>query len=322
MGAYILRRIFGMLLVLLAVSFIVYLIFIVIPGGDPAERIAGKVATAPNIASIRQKLGLDHHGFTGFFIQWYSLVKQLFTAKLVSYANQTNVVSQIRQGLPATFSLAIGAGIIWMGFGVLVGTISAVKAGRISDRVITALALIGISLPVAWLGLILRYFFAGEGGAVSWFPDGGYVSLTSNPAQWFYHLLLPWFTLAVLFIGFYGRVLRSNILDTINEDFVRTAKAKGLSTRRILVKHVLRASLIPIVTLFGLDFASVLGGGAIITESVYNLHGVGWYAAQSIQSQDLPPLMGVTLYGAMFIVVFTLFVDLAYAYLDPRIRLS
>ena len=322
MAAYILRRIFGMLIVLVAVSFIVYLIFIVIPGGDPAQRIAGKVATQANIVSIRHKLGLDRHGFTGFFIQWFKMVKALFTAKLVSYANQTNVVSQIKQGLPATFSLSIGAAIIWMGFGVLVGLISAVKAGALSDRVITALALVGISLPVAWLGLLLRYFFAGEGGAVSWFPDGGYVPLTSDPVQWFYHLLLPWLTLAVLFIGFYGRVLRSNILDTINEDFVRTAKAKGLTSRRILVKHVLRDSLIPIVTVFGLDFASVLGGGAIITETVYSLHGVGWYAAQSISNQDLPPLMGVTLYGAMFIVVFTLLVDLAYAYLDPRIRLS
>lgn len=322
MGAYIIRRIIGMFLVLVAVSLIVYLIFIVIPGGNPAERIAGKVATQANILSIQHKLGLDHKGFGGFFVQWYDMVKALFTAKLVSYSDQTNVVQQIKEGLPATFSLSIGAAIIWMGFGVLVGLISAVKAGALSDRVITALALIGISLPVAWLGLILRYFFAGEGGAVSWFPDGGYVALTSNPVQWFYHLLLPWFTLAVLFIGFYGRVLRSNILDTINEDFVRTAKAKGLTSRRILVKHVLRASLIPIVTLFGLDFASVLGGGAIITETVYTLHGVGWYAAQSIYNQDLPPLMGVTLYGAMFIVVFTLLVDLAYAYLDPRIRLT
>jgi peptide/nickel transport system permease protein len=154
------------------------------------------------------------------------------------------------------------------------------------------------------------------------FPDGGYVPLTTNPAEWFYHMLLPWFTLAILFIGFYGRVLRSNILDTINEDFVRTAKAKGLTSQRILRKHVLRASLIPIVTLFGLDFAAVLGGGAIITEVVYSLPGVGFYAAQSIAQQDLPPLMGVTLFGAFFIVVFTLLVDIAYAYLDPRIRLN
>src|SRR5262245_27394322 len=318
MGAFIVRRLFGMVLVLLAVSFIVYLIFIVIPGGDPAQRIAGKVATPANIASIRRNLGLDQN----FVVQWWDMLKQLFTGQLVSYSNQTNVVDQIKQGLPATFSLAIGAGIIWLGFGVLVGTISAVTAGKASDRVITALALIGILMPVAWLGLILLYFVGGVGGKLSWFPSGGYVPLTENPVQWFYHLILPWFTLAVLFIGFYGRVLRSNILDTINEDFVRTAKAKGLTTNRILVKHTLRASLIPIVTLFGLDFAAVLGGGAIITESVYDIQGVGWYAAQSIQTQDLPPLMGVTLYGAMFIVVFTLIVDILYAYLDPRIRLT
>jgi peptide/nickel transport system permease protein len=318
MAAFLIRRVVGMILVLIVVSFIVYLIFIVIPGGDPAQRIAGKVATQANIIAIRHKLGLDQP----FVVQWFDMLKLLFTAKLVSYSNQTNVVNQIEQGLPATFSLCIGAAIIWLGFGVLVGTISAVKAGRFSDRLITGLALVGISLPVAWLGLILRYFFAGEGGAVSWFPDGGYVPLTQNPAQWFYHLLLPWLTLAVLFIGFYGRVLRSNILDTINEDFVRTAKAKGLSTRQILVKHVLRASLIPIVTLFGLDFASVLGGGAIITETVYQLHGVGFYAEQAIVNLDLPPLMGVTLYGATFIVVFSTLVDVVYAYLDPRIRLT
>jgi peptide/nickel transport system permease protein len=314
---FLIRRMFGMILVLLAVSFVTYLIFFKIPGGDPAIRIAGRTATQANIIAIRQKLGLDH----SFVVQWFDMLKQLLTGKLVSYYDGTNVVSQIEQGLPATFSLCIGAGIIWLGFGILVGTISAVSAGRFSDRAITALALIGISLPVAWLGLILRYLLS-EGGITSVFPDGGYTPLTSDPAQWFFHLLLPWLTLAVLFIGFYGRVLRSNILDTINEDFVRTARAKGLSTRRILVKHVLRASLIPIVTLFGLDFAAVLGGGAIITETVYTLHGVGYYAYQAIQAQDLPPLMGVTLYGAAFIVVFSTLVDVAYAYLDPRIRLT
>jgi peptide/nickel transport system permease protein len=321
-GAFIVRRLFGMILVLVAVSLIVYLIFVVIPGGNPALRIAGRTATPANIRSIEVKLGFNHHGVLGFFQQWFDMVKALLGGTLISYYNGTNVVQQIKEGIPVTFSLAIGAGIIWMGFGILVGTISAVKAGQVSDRVITALALVGISLPVAWLGLLFRYFLAGEKGWPSFFPDGGYVALTTNPAQWFYHMILPWFTLAILFIGFYGRVLRSNILDTINEDFVRTAKAKGLPSRLILRKHVLRASLIPIVTLFGLDFAAVLGGGAIITEVVYSLPGVGFYAAQSISQQDLPPLMGVTLFGAMFIVVFTLLVDIAYAYLDPRIRLS
>jgi peptide/nickel transport system permease protein len=322
MGAFIVRRLFGMILVLVAVSLIVYLIFIVIPGGNPALRIAGKTATPGNIKAIEIKLGLDHHGFFGFLWQWWDMMKALFTGSLVSYYDGTNVVQQIKEGIPVTFSLAIGAGIIWMGFGILVGTVSAVKAGQVSDRVITALALIGISLPVAWLGLLFRYFLAGEKGWPAIFPDGGYVPLTTDPVQWAYHMLLPWFTLAILFIGFYGRVLRSNILDTINEDFVRTAKAKGLTSQRILRKHVLRASLIPIVTLFGLDFAAVLGGGAIITEVVYSLPGVGFYAYRAIGQQDLPPLMGVTLFGAFFIVIFTLLVDIAYAYLDPRIRLN
>jgi peptide/nickel transport system permease protein len=317
--AFLIRRTFGMVIVLIAVSFITYLIFFKIPGGDPAQRIAGRTATPANIISIRDKLGLDHN----IFVQWWDMMKALLSGTLISYYDGTNVVQQIKEGIPATFSLCIGAAIIWLGFGVLVGVISAVKAGKAGDKAITALALVGISLPVAWLGLVLRYLFAGENpNGLAWFPDGGYVPLTQNPWEWFYHLLLPWFTLAVLFIGFYGRVLRSNILDTINEDFVRTAKAKGLSSRRILVKHTLRASLIPIVTLFGLDFAAVLGGGAIITEVVYNIQGVGYYAAQSIQSQDLPPLMGVTLYGAAFIVVFSTLVDVAYAYLDPRIRLT
>jgi peptide/nickel transport system permease protein len=317
MVAFIIRRIIGMILVLIAVSFIVYLIFIVIPGGDPALRIAGRVATPANIASIRQKLGLDHN----ILIQWFDMIKSLLSGTLISYYDGTNVVQQIKEGLPATFSLCIGAGMIWLFFGVVVGTVSAVTAGRATDRIITGLALIGISLPVAWLGLILLYLFA-EDGLGSWFPPGGYVPLSQDPVQWFMHLILPWFTLAVLFIGFYGRVLRSNILDTINEDFVRTAKAKGLSSERILVKHVLRASLIPIVTLFGLDFAAVIGGGAIITEAVYTLHGVGYLAYQAIGTQDLPTLMGVTLYGAAFIVVFSTLIDVAYAYLDPRIRLT
>src|SRR3954451_20224107 len=317
MLAFLIRRLIGAFLVLIAVSFITYLIFIKIPGGDPAPRIAGRTATEANIQDIREKLHLNDP----FYSQYWAMMKSLFTGSLTSYSSQLNVVEQIKSGIPATFSLCIGAGIIWLFFGVLVGIISAITAGRLSDRVITVLALVGISMPVFWLGLMARYVFA-QGHPFAFMPDGEYVPLTANPWQWFVHLLMPWWVLAVLFIGFYGRVLRSNILDTINEDFVRTAKAKGLTNRRILVKHVLRASLIPIVTLFGLDFASVLGGGAIITETVYQIHGVGWYAAQSIGTQDLPPLMGVTLYGAAFIVVFSTLVDVAYAYLDPRIRLS
>jgi len=315
MLAFLVRRVLGAIAVMIAVTFIVFVIFIVVPGGDPAERIAGKNATAQNIINIRQTWGFDKP----FYVQYYDLMKKMFTGGLVSYTSQQNVVSQIVQGMPATFSLTIGAAIIWLAFGILVGTISAVTAGRLSDRVITILALIGISMPVFWLGIITRYYFA-EVGVMSFFPDGEYAALTSNPLKWFSHLILPWLVLAVLFIGFYGRVLRGNVLDTINEDYIRTARAKGLTARRVLVKHVLRNSLIPIVTLFGLDFASVLGGGAILTETVFDLHGVGQYAAQSINNFDLPPIMGVTMYGAFFIVAFSMMVDLFYAYLDPRIR--
>jgi peptide/nickel transport system permease protein len=315
MLAFLVRRMIGAVLVCLAVTFIVFVIFIVVPGGDPAQRIAGKNATPQNIVNIRHDWGFDQP----FYDQYWRMMVKMFSGTLVSYTSQQNVVSQIKQGMPATFSLTIGAGIIWLFFGIVVGVISAVTAGTLSDRLITVLALIGISMPVFWLGIIARYYLA-EGGLTTIFPDGEYVPLTQSPVQWFWHLLLPWVVLAVLFIGFYGRVLRGNILDTINEDYVRTAKAKGLPSRRILVKHVLRTSLIPIVTLFGLDFAAVLGGGAILTETVFDLHGVGQYAAQSINNFDLPPIMGVTLYGAFFIVMFSVFVDLFYAYLDPRIR--
>jgi peptide/nickel transport system permease protein len=318
MAAFLIRRGIGAVLVCIAVTFIVFLIFIVVPGGGAtgtAQRIAGKNATPDLIKSVEHNWGFDRP----IYVQYAKLMQKMFTNNLVSYTSQQKVVTQIVQGMPATFSLTIGAGIIWLFFGIVVGVISAITAGRLSDRVITVLALIGISMPVFWLGIVARYYLA-EGGLSTFFPDGEYASLTGNPLAWFSHLFLPWIVLAVLFIGFYGRVLRGNILDAINEDYVRTAKAKGLSPRRIMVKHVLRTSLIPIVTLFGLDFAGVLGGGAILTETVFDLHGVGQYAAQSINNFDLPPIMGVTMYGAFFIVAFSVIVDLFYAYLDPRIR--
>jgi peptide/nickel transport system permease protein len=312
-----------MIAVLFMVSLLVFTVFILIPGGDPAERMAGKNPLPANITNIRKQWGFDKP----FYVQYVKMMEKAFTglapgkhseyAVLTSFQNRQNVVHEIKRGLPATFSLCIGAGLIWLTFGILVGVISAVTAGRWSDRLITTFALVGISMPVFFLGIVLRYFFA---ETHSWFPDGGYVPLSNGVADWAYHLILPWFCLSILFIGFYGRVLRSNMLDTMNEEYVRTAKAKGLHPRRVLGRHVLRNSLIPIVSLFALDFAAVLGGGAILTETVFDLKGVGWYAAQSVGDLDLPPIMGVTLYGAFFIVVFNALVDFFYAYLDPRIR--
>ncbi|HEY7207490.1 MAG TPA: ABC transporter permease [Gaiellaceae bacterium] len=316
MLTFALRRTFGAVLVMVAVTFIVFVIFIVVPGGGArgtAERIAGKNATEQNVVNIEHDWGFDRP----FYVQYWRLMSKMADGTLVSYTSQQNVVEQIEQGIPATFSLTIGSAVIWLFFGILLGVLSAVTAGRWSDTLLTVIALIGISLPVFWLGIVVRWLFAEQR---SWFPDGEYVPFTQNPAQWAYHLILPWLVLAVLSIGFYSRVVRSDILDTMNHDFVRTARAKGLPGRRVLIRHVLRNSLIPVVTLFGLDVAAVLGGGAILVETVFDLHGVGQYTATALNSFDLPPIMAVTLYGAFFIVLFSVLVDLFYAYLDPRIR--
>jgi peptide/nickel transport system permease protein len=238
---------------------------------------------------------------------------------MVSYFTQLDVVDEIIKGIPRTLSLAIGAAIIWMAFGVGLGLFTAMRAGKVSDTFLTVLALIGISMPVFWIGALMNHYL---GFKLGLFPNGGYVEFTENPADWAYHLILPWTALSILFIGVYSRVLRSNVLDTINEDYVRTARAKGLSERRVLFKHVLRNSLIPVVTLWGLDFAVVIGGGAILTETVFNLQGVGQYAADAILQLDVPPVLAVTMFGAFFVVVVNAFVDIAYAALDPRIRLE
>lgn len=315
MAQFVLRRVLGMIAVLFAISVIVFLIFNVVPNSDPAARIAGKNADPDLIARVNADLGLDRP----LPVQYLTMMKQIFTGELTSYASDRNVGEQIWHGLPATFSLCIGAAVIWMTLAVLFGYLSAVHAGRFGDRALSILSLVGISMPVFWLAAILLYFFTYK---IELFPTGSYVPLTEDPLDWAYHLVLPWFTLAVLFIGFYSRVLRSNMLDAMNEDYVRTARAKGLSERQVRTRHVLRNSMIPIVTLFGLDFGMVVGGGAILTETVYNLDGVGLYAGEAIRSLDLPPLMAVTMFGAFFIVLFNTLVDIAYAVLDPRIRLG
>jgi peptide/nickel transport system permease protein len=313
---FIVRRLVGMVLVLFAVSVLTFLIFNVIPNGDPAVRMAGKNSTPAQIEQIRKEWHFDQ----SLPQQYAFMMKQIFTGKLVSYADQTNVWEQIRMGLPRTFALGIGAAILWMTLGILLGLYSAVRAGRFSDRVLTVLALIGISMPVFWVGALMNYYL---GYKLEWFPNGGYVEIAQGGlGEWLYHLILPWTALAILFIGVYSRILRSNILDTINDDYVRTARAKGISERRVMTRHVLRNSLIPIVTLWGLDFGLVIAGGAVLTESVFDLQGVGQYFAEAIGRLDVPPVMAVTLLGAVFIVVLNTVVDIVYAVLDPRIRLG
>lgn len=309
------RRLIGMVSVLFAISVIVFLIFNVIPNSDPAARIAGKNANPALIARVSADLGLDQP----LVIQYLTMMKQIFTGQLTSYSSDQNVAQQILKGLPVTLSLCIGAAVLWLALAVWFGYLSAVRAGRFTDRALTIAALVGISLPVFWLAAILLYYLSFK---AQLFPTGSYVPLTKNPAQWAYHLILPWITLAVLYVGFYSRLLRSNMLDAMNEDYVRTARAKGITERQVRIRHVLRNSMIPIVTLFGLDFGAVIGGGAILTETVFNLNGVGLYAGQAIGKLDLPPLMAVTMFGAFFIVLFNAVVDILYAVLDPRIRLG
>jgi peptide/nickel transport system permease protein len=312
---FALRRLLSMVFVLFAISVIVFLIFNVIPSSNPAERIAGKNATPQLVASVEETWGFNDP----LPVQYVTMMKLVFTGELISYSSQLNVAEQILEGIPATFSLCIGAAAIWLLFGIGFGYISAMRAGGLADRALTVLALVGLSMPVFWLAALLLYYFTFE---IELFPSGGYVPLSENPLDWAYHLVLPWVTLAVLYIGFYSRVLRSNMLDAMHEDYVRTARAKGLGERQVMTRHVLRNSLMPIITLFGLDFAYLLGGGAILTEAIFNLNGVGQYAADSIAGLDLPPIMGVTLFVAFFVVLFNALVDIAYAYLDPRVRLG
>jgi peptide/nickel transport system permease protein len=314
-GRFVVRRVAQMLIVLFAVSALTFLIFNVIPGGDPALRMAGRQPQPGQLEQIREDWGFNDP----IYVQYAKTMQQVFSGDLISYSTQQNVWDEVKGRIGHTFSLAIGAAVMWMLFATALGLYTAVKAGKFADRSLTVLALVGISMPVFWVGALMNYYLGFKAGI---FPNGGYVPLFDDPVDWAYHLIMPWTALSLLFIGVYSRILRSNVLDTINEDYVRTARAKGLSERQVLLRHVLRNSLIPIVTLWGLDFGAVLGGGAILTETVFELQGVGQYAAESIGELDVPPVLFVTIFGAFFIVLLNTIVDILYAALDPRVRLT
>jgi peptide/nickel transport system permease protein len=315
MVRFAVRRLFSCIALLFAISILTFLIFEAMPNSNPALRLAGRTATQVQINAVEREWGFNKP----IYVQYYKTMEKILTGNVISYTQQLNVEHQIVQDLPPTLSLAIGAGIIWFCFGVIFGVLAAVRAGRLLDRALTVLSLIGVSTPVFFLGAMLAFYLGFKAGL---FPNGDYVSITTNPIQWLYHMILPWCALSAVFIGVYSRVLRSTILDMVNDDFVRTARAKGLTERQVMVRHVLRNSLIPIVSLWGLDFASVIGGGAILTESVFNLQGVGQYAAQSIQLLDVPPVLVITMFGAFFVVLLGAIVDIVHAWLDPRVRLS
>jgi peptide/nickel transport system permease protein len=314
-----LRRLGGLVLVLFLLSVMVFLIFNVIPGGDPAVRMAGRHSTPENIAAIRRDWGFDKP----LWVQYGDMMTRLsWKHDLISYQDQTKVLPTIGRGIPRTFSLALGAGVIWLSFGVLFGVISGLTAGRWPDRLLTVLAMAGISTPIFWLGAVMLYLLTFKWRSFplfGWIPPGGYVSLTSDPLQWAAHLVLPWICLSVVSMGFYSRVVRSSLLATQSADYVRTSRAMGLSRRRVLLRHTLRTSLIPLTSLFALDFGAAVGGTVILIEPVFGINGIGEYAQQSVAHLDLPPLMALTLYGGFFIVVVNALADLVFTFLDPRI---
>jgi len=304
-----------MALVLFVVSVIVFVVFMVLPKQNPAQTLAGKNATPELVERIEAEWGFDRSLPT----QYATMMKKLFTGELTSYEPRIPVDDQIIEKIPATFSLTIGAAVIWLFFGLLLGYLSARRPGGWLDRALTGVSIAGISIPVFLIAPVLIYFLSYK---VEVFPNGQYVPFSEDPWEWANHLILPWLTLAILSIGIYSRVVRSNMLDAMNEDYVRTARAKGLGERQVMRRHVLRNSLIPVITLFGLDFGATIAGTAIITEVIYSIDGVGGYAAEAIGKFELPQIMGVTLYGAFFVVLVNTLVDVAYAYLDPRVRLG
>jgi peptide/nickel transport system permease protein len=320
-GTFLVRRVLQMILVLFVITVVVFLIFFHTPGVDPVRQIAGRNPSAQAVAQIRHQFGLDR----SLPVQYELMMKKIFvTRDLVSYSNQgQQVVPEIVQATPATLSLVCGAAVIWVVMAILMGVAAAVYKGTLIDPVLMILALIGISMPVFWVGELANLITQSryhDTFLFSWVPPLGYTPLTQDPAMWFKGLVIPWITLSILYIGLYARVLRANLLEVQTEDYVRTARAKGLSERRVLARHTLRTSMITFVSLFGLDFGALVAGSALVTEVVFGIHGVGFLAYQSILNLDLPTIMATVIYGAFFIVLANALVDIAYAWLDPRIR--
>jgi peptide/nickel transport system permease protein len=321
MFAFIVRRLIGLVVVLFAISVLTFLIFFATPGIDPSRQLAGRNPNPATVAAVKHQFGLDRP----LPVQYVLMMKRIFISRdLVSYGNQAlKVVPAIVDAAPVTFSLVIGAAVLWVIGAIAIGLLMVMFKGTFIDPLLMILALIGISVPVFWLGEVVNLITQDrlhDTFLFSWVPPLGYTPFTQDPWQWFLHLILPWITLSILYIGFYARVLRADLLEVQNEDFVRTARAKGLSPRGVLVRHMLRTSLITFVSLFGLDFGVLVGGGALLTEVVFGLPGVGLLTFNALRSLDLPVIMATVIYGAFFITIMSALIDIVYARLDPRIR--
>jgi peptide/nickel transport system permease protein len=320
--AFAVRRLVATVLVMFALSVLVFLIFFATPGVDPAARIAGRNASPETLKQVRHDFGLDRP----MPVQYAIMMKKLFWSRdLTSFVNRgAKVVPQITDAAPVTLSLVFGAVVIWVVVALAMGTAAAVMRGTFVDPLLMVLGLIGISMPVFWLGEVINLITQSRlhGELFSWVPPLGYTPISSDPVLWFKHLILPWFTLSVLYIGFYGRVLRSSLIETQNEDYVRTARSKGITERRVLVRHVLRTSMISFVSLLGLDFGALVAGGALLTEVVFGLPGVGKLTYDSLENLDLPVIMATVMYASFFVVTANAVVDIIYGFLDPRVRVG
>ena len=321
MGRYLIRRALFMVLVLFIVSLITFLIFVKLPAADPARRAVGRATSPENIEAARKAFGLDkpiwvqYGRFAKGLIPWPGLF--LNEDVYYSYSNFVPVKEELFGRLPVTIALAAGAAAVWMLIGIPIGIISAVRRRSLLDRASMVFALFGVSAPVFWLAYLFLYVFWFK---LNWAPSSGIpIGTTVLEAVVQGRFILPWAVLSLTFAAFYARMVRGNLIETMGEDYIRTARAKGLSEKRVVYKHGLRAALTPVVTMFGLDLAGLLGG-AFITETVFNLPGVGQYAVHAIFINDFPSVMGVTIFGAFFIALANLLVDVAYAFLDPRVR--
>jgi peptide/nickel transport system permease protein len=315
---YVLRRLAWSLLLLVLVSFLTFVVFYVLPSTDPALLRAGRNASPELIAEVRSTLGLDKPFYEQFWIYARSVVTDFDLG--YSYYAEVPVREEIISRLPASISVAFGAFVLWMAIALPVGVLTALRPRSKTDRAVTGATLFFLSAPTYWLGLVALFLFARDIGR---FPlvggAGTYVPLSEDPGTWFESLVWPWIVLAVAFAGLYARMIGENLREAMAQDFVRTARAKGLSERRIVLRHGLRAALTPVVTLAALDLGLLLGG-TILVETVFNIPGVGRYAVEAIQNGDLPAIQGTVLFGAIFIVLAILVSDLLYALLDPRVR--
>jgi peptide/nickel transport system permease protein len=320
MGRYIIRRLLWVIVLLVIVSAVTFVIFYALPSADPAVLRAGRSPNPALIAHIRHVLGLDQP----IYVQYWRYIKNIVLHFNFGYSYQFSipVTRLIFDRLPATISLTIGAAVVWLLAGLPVGMISAIRRRSVLDRTTMGMSLLAISSPVYWLGLISLLLFSKDIGVLHIFDGAGtYTGLTANPGRWFGSLILPWLVLATAFAAFYARLLRSNLIETMSEDYIRTARAKGLPEHNVIMRHGVRSAITPIVTVLGLDLGTLLGG-AVLTETVFNIPGIGRLAYDGIINSDLPVIQGTVLFGAFFIVIANLIVDVAYAFLDPRVRYS